>query len=94
VSEAEVPEMQMAELIFPCKYPIKVFGKTDDDFIEFVYGIVSKHVPGLSINDLTSHSSGGGNYQAVSVIIIAESRTQVDALYQELGQHSRVLVAM
>jgi putative lipoic acid-binding regulatory protein len=87
-------EIRLPELIFPCKYPIKVFGKNEDDFIEFVYGIVSKHVPDLSINDLTTHSSGGGKYQSVSVTFIAESRTQVDALYQELGQYPRVLVAM
>ena len=87
-------ETPLPELIFPCRYPLKVIGQNDDTFLDFVYGIVSQHVPGLALNDLTVHNSSGGKYLSVSVTFIAESRTQVDALYKELGQHSRVLVAL
>lgn len=87
-------DAMMPELNFPCEYPIKVFGRDEDDFVRFVIELITRHVPGLPAESFTSRSSSGGNYLAVSVIIIAESRAQVDALYLELGQHPRVLMAM
>jgi hypothetical protein len=82
------------ELSFPCEYPVKVFGRDEDHFKEFVIGVISRHAPGLAQEAFTARQSSGGKYLSVSVTIIAESRAQVDALYQELGQHPRVLVAM
>jgi len=35
--------------------------------------------------------SSRGNFVSVSVTFTAESRAQLDALYEELGRHKRVL---
>jgi putative lipoic acid-binding regulatory protein len=87
-------EMPLPELSFPCEYPLKVIGKAEDNFMEFVVELVSRHVPGLPLEAFTARSSREGTYLSVSVTFIAESRAQVDALYQELGLYPRVLVAM
>lgn len=84
----------MLELSFPCEYPLKVIGRDEDNFLEFVRELVSHHVPGLPAEAFTTHSSRAGKYLSVSVTFIAESRAQVDALYLELGQNPRVLVAI
>ena len=89
MSDEPVPE-----LIFPCEYPLKVIGKDEDNFLEFVRELVSRHVPGLPYEAFIPRASRAGTYLSVSVTFIAESRAQVDALYQELGQHRRILVAM
>lgn len=81
------------ELNFPCEYPVKVIGRDEDNFFDFVVNVVSRHVPGLSPDEFSTRLSSGGTYMTVSVTFIAESRPQVDALYQELGQHQRVRVA-
>lgn len=82
------------ELSFPCEYPVKVFGRDEDNFKEFVIELISHHVPGLPFEAFSTRQSSGGKYLAVSVTFIAESRAQVDALYQDLGEHPRVLIAM
>ena len=82
------------ELNFPCEYPVKVFGKDEDNFTAFVIELISRHVPGIPVESFTTRQSSGGKYLAVSVTFIAESRVQIDALYQELGQHARVLISM
>jgi uncharacterized protein len=87
-------EFDFPELNFPCEYPVKVIGKDEDEFFAFVCEVVSRHVPGLALEDFKSSPSSAGKYVSVSVTFIAQSRAQVDALYQELGSHKRVLVAM
>ena len=87
-------ESPLPELLFPCEYPVKVIGKDEDNFFEFVLDLVTRHAPELSPDDFSSRRSGGGKYLSVSVSFIAQSRTQVDGLYNELGQHARVIVAM
>lgn len=82
------------ELNFPCEYPVRVIGKDEDDFAAFVMEVVSHHVPDLPADSYTVRASSKGNYLSVAVTFIAESRAQVDGLYQELGSHSRVLVAL
>ncbi len=87
-------DFTLPELKFPCEYPVKVIGKDEDNFYEFVIELVSRHVPGLPQESFTTRRSGGGKYLSVSVTFIAESRAQVDALYLELSVHPRVLVAL
>ena len=87
-------ESQWPELLFPCEYPVKVIGKDEDNFYEFVLELVTRHAPELSAGDFSSRRSGGGKYLSVSVSFIAQNRAQVDGLYKELGQHPRVIVAL
>ncbi len=87
-------ENEFPELNFPCEYPVRVIGRDEDGFFEFVCELVTRHVPGLAVEDFKSNPSSAGKYVSVSVTFIAESRAQIDALYQELGSHKRVLVAM
>ena len=87
-------DMPLPELSFPCEYPLKVIGKDENNFMEFVVDLVSRHVPGVPLEAFKTRSSREGTYLSVSVTFIAESRAQVDALYQELGLYPQVLVAM
>ncbi len=73
---------------FPCDFAIKVMGKTAADFENTVVQIVRDHCQ--DINTVTKRASSGGKYQSVTVNIIAQSRTQLDALYTELSQHEQV----
>jgi len=86
-------ESPTPDLIFPCEYPVKVIGRDEDDFFQFVVELVSRHIPGLSADRFSTHHSSGGKYMTVSVTFIADNRLQVDALYKELGEHPRVRVA-
>jgi len=58
-----------------------------------VISVVQTHVP-LSARTVTTRPSQGGKYLAVTVTFVAESREQLDAIYQELSGHKRVLMAL
>ena len=64
------------------------------DFAALVHGIVAPHVDHLDIDVLTTRPSRNGKYQSVTVPLIATSRAQLDAIYQALSAHQRVVLAL
>ncbi len=86
-------DLDQYDLNFPCEYPVKLFGLDEDDFFEFSYAILEKHIPGISREDLTMRTSHNGKYLAVSTTFTARDRAQVDALYAEIGANKRILFA-
>ena len=78
----------------PCDFPIKVMGRTADDFDTLVLSIVQRHVGNLSEESVTVRASAGGNYVSVTVTVIAESQHQLDNLYRELSGHERVVMVL
>jgi len=81
-------------LEFPCHFSIKVFGSRDTDFEDIVLQLVQPHVAELERSDLSHKLSSGGRYVAVTVHIIAQSQAQLDAIYQDLSDHSAVLMTL
>jgi putative lipoic acid-binding regulatory protein len=78
---------------FPLVFPLKVIGLNHNDFEAFVVSIVHTHAP-LSAHTVTTRPSQAGKYLAVTVTFVAESREQLDAIYQELSGNKRVLMAL
>jgi hypothetical protein len=81
-------------LTFPCEFPIKVMGRSSETFETEVVGIVRKHAPDLSEDAVTSRASGKGNYIAVTVIVTATSKEQLDNIYLELNAHEDVMMTL
>jgi putative lipoic acid-binding regulatory protein len=81
-------------LRFPCDFPIKAFGHNRPDFDGLIAEIVRRHAPDLSEGAVTARPSHGGKYTAVTVTIRAESKAQLDAIYQDLTRCSEVLMAL
>lgn len=79
---------------FPCDFPIKAMGKAADDFDSLVVSLVRKHSPDLREGAVRTRMSKGGKYMSVTVTIQAQSRAQLDAIYMELTDHDRVLMAI
>ncbi|MDT4332603.1 YbeD family protein [Methylomonas sp. MED-D] len=81
-------------LEFPCQFAIKAMGKSRDDFDAIVVEIVRRHVEDIREGAVTSRPSKGGNYTAVTVVIEATSRGQLDAIYLDLTACPDVLMAL
>lgn len=81
-------------LEFPCDFPIKAFGRDTGDFDELVLTLVSEHAPEVTHEMLSTRSSRGGRYLAVTVHLRAQSRAQLDRIYEDLSAHERVLAAL
>ncbi len=81
-------------LKFPCEFPIKVVGEHCDEFEIAVLTIVRKHIPELAENSITTRMSKKGKYLAITVTVLAQSKAQLDAIYQDLSAHELVMMAL
>ena len=81
-------------LKFPCTFPIKAMGAADSPIEAAVAEILRRHAPDFDIETLTTRASSGGKWLAVTAQIRAESKAQLDAIYQELTAHELVVYAL
>lgn len=86
--EAESP------LTFPCTFPIKVMGRTQDGFAQAVADVVRKHAADFDPAALEMRSSKEGNWLSVTATVNATSRAQLDDLYRELVAHPMVKMVL
>ncbi len=81
-------------LEFPCEYSVKAMGLTAPDFDALVFDIVRQQVPDLGEGAVRTRTSSGGKYLSVTVTFQATSKRQLDAIYQALTDHERVLMSL
>ena len=85
---------QVTLLEFPCEFPIKIMGRTQDGFAQLIADIVVRHAPDFDAATLEMRTSREGNYLSVTATITATSRAQLDALYRELTSHPLVTMVL
>jgi len=79
------------ELIdFPCDFPIKVMGETDDGFSNTIIEVIQKHSPSFDASKVEMRSSTGGKYISLTCACYVESRPQLDNIYRALTSHQLV----
>lgn len=81
-------------LQFPCDYQIKAMGVDDGHFHEIVLDIVGRHSDRLYPDSLRKRPSRAGRYISISITIAATSRDQLDAIYDDLTAHEKVLMRL
>ncbi|MDQ6619601.1 MAG: DUF493 domain-containing protein [Pseudomonadota bacterium] len=81
-------------LVFPCAFPIKVMGLTQDSFAQTMVAVVQKHAPDFDARSLEMRASSAGKYLSLTCTINATSRDQLDALYRELSSHPMVTMVL
>jgi len=95
---------------YPCDFPIKIMGHADtstgqttasaehalvqQSFPQAVLMIVKRHAPDFDDTGMAIKTSKKGTYLSLTCTIRAVSRTQLDALYQELCDHPSVVMAL
>lgn len=79
---------------FPCEFPIKAMGKSDCCLDMTVVEIIRRHVPDIREGNIHTRHSRQGNYTAVTVVVTATSRKQLDAIYQDLVDCEDVIMAL
>ena len=81
-------------LEFPCVLPIKVFGRNREGFRTTVIDIVSSHCDEPSDDHIREQLSRSNGYTSLTISIQAQSREQVDALYQELSASDDIMMVL
>ena len=87
-------EEQETLLEFPCKFPVKAMGRSDDGFEAMVTKIILVHAEIFAGEPVTTNPSSSGNYISVTVTIEAVSKAQLDRIYQDLTDCEQVLVSL
>jgi putative lipoic acid-binding regulatory protein len=85
---------QKSIIEFPCDFIIKVLGKNDEEFENTVLMIVRKHFPGFGNGKLQKRMSKNEHYLSLTINIHPETKDQLDALYIELNQSNKILMAL
>jgi putative lipoic acid-binding regulatory protein len=79
---------------FPCDFPIKVMGRDSESFRTLTLAIVERHAGSLAASSISERPSSGGRFLALTYTIRAQSRAQLDRIYQDLTDSGVVLVAL
>jgi putative lipoic acid-binding regulatory protein len=79
---------------YPCAFPIKVFGKTQQDFIQAVTEVILQHDADFTAESITMRNSKTAKYVSLNCTVNATSRAQLDAIYQSLVDHPLVVMVL
>ncbi|MCP4077096.1 MAG: DUF493 domain-containing protein [Gammaproteobacteria bacterium] len=79
---------------FPCEFPLKVFGLSKPEFEQIVIELVSVHCPPSTRFQVKKNESKKGKYQSLTVTFTAQSRAQMDAIYQSLTDSEHVVMSL
>jgi putative lipoic acid-binding regulatory protein len=78
-------------LEFPCRFPVKIMGRDQPEFEDHVVELISQHTGPIASTDITVRTSSKGKFIALTVTVEAESRDQLDAIYQTLSASEHVV---
>jgi uncharacterized protein len=79
---------------FPSDFPIKVMGRHDSDLRALTQAIVERHAGPLPESRVRTRTSADGNFVALTYLVHATGRDQLDAIYRELTACKSVLMAL
>jgi putative lipoic acid-binding regulatory protein len=87
-------------LVFPTDFPIKIMGASrpaqdgGDEFARSMIAIVQRHAPDFRADTAEIRASSNSTYLAVTCVVRATSKAQLDAIYREISAHPWVKMAL
>ncbi len=79
---------------FPCEFPIKVMGETQDTFSQTIIALIQTIVPSFNATHVEMRASSGGKYISLTCTVHVISQTQLDNIYRLLSVHPLVKFAL
>ncbi|HWG70939.1 MAG TPA: DUF493 domain-containing protein [Steroidobacteraceae bacterium] len=79
---------------FPSEFPIKVMGRHDGDLRALTQAIIERHAGPIPESGVRTRTSADGNFLALTYMVHAASREQLDAIYRELTACKAVVMAL
>ena len=87
-------EQTTPKIEFPCDYPIKVLGEAHAELRAHVLTVMETHASGFDHTTITIRDSSKGRWQAMTVVITATGRSQLEAIFAALKTSSRVKMVL
>ena len=79
-------------LVFPCTIDVKIFVYNQVEEETLVKEFVAAQLEAHHLIGWSSRESSGGRYLAITAKVDAQNREHIDALYQALTDHERVIM--
>ena len=79
---------------FPCNFRIKAMGLDEPGFDAVVVEIIQRHCPNIREGAVSTKPSSKGKYVSVTVHVEVHSRQALDAIYDDLTAHEKVLMRL
>ena len=79
MQESDPPKIE-----FPCDYPIKVLGRSGEDFESVIFEVFEIHAPGFDRETITMNVSSKGTFRSITITITATGTAQLEALHKDL----------
>jgi putative lipoic acid-binding regulatory protein len=89
LTEQEAPKIE-----FPCDYPIKVMGAAQEELHEHVLQVMDTHAPGFDRSKITVRDSSKGSWQAITLVITATGKPQLEAIFADLKTSTLVKMVL
>ena len=80
--------------VFPSDFPIKVMGRHDSNLRALTQAVIERHTGPLAEESVRTRTSRDGNFLALTYMVRATSRKQLDDIYRELTACKSVLMAL
>lgn len=79
---------------FPCDYPIKVMGDAGAALRSHVVEVMARHAPDFDTARVSIRDSRNGRYQAVTVMITATGKEQLESIFIDLKTSPQVRMVL
>lgn len=89
----DMPEDERA-LSFPTPFPVKAMGKAGGDVRAALLAVLADNQVLYRDEDISEQASRTGKYISITVVIQAESRQQLDHVYEQLADHPEVAMTL
>ena len=92
---ANIPDDTQETLIeFPCDFPIKVMGETNNAFTDEIIKVIQAVIPSFDTTKIEMRGSSGGKYISLTCTVHVTSKPQLDDVYRALTAHPMVKVTL
>jgi putative lipoic acid-binding regulatory protein len=81
-------------MVFPCSIKVKIFVKNHSEEEREIRQFVAEQLEAHHLLGWSSRVSSGSKYLAISANVDAQSREHIDAFYQALTNHERVIMLL
>ena len=88
------PNNTPALIEFPCTFPIKVMGESQEDFATTMVAAIQLILPEFSAEHMEMRASSGGKYISLTCRVYVMSQQQLDDVYRMLTAHPLVKFAL
>ncbi len=81
-------------LVYPCEFPLKMFGKNNLHFIAAVDHVVEEYVPREDWASTKTTPSKNDKYVSYTIVITARNREQLDKVCAAVTKCPEVIMAL